>query len=282
MSRRQTLVPKVVALSPTSLEAWSRCERQYLLRHILGMPPSDAGLSSDEGLRLHAVLRFIHEHNSCQDPDIVSTVLSDHACDTEAMRTMVGRHRDRCPSAPKVGASPDQAPSVGHHEVERARYHHHPVPMFLAAARLDAVWIHDGIFDIRDYKSGARSPLELRHDPRAWIQAWVMAPRAASQNARLRIRYEYLAPEVHEDPEPWEPDDDDLAEVEERLRATVLAIHDSDFPGVSEPSVCGRCPFRSVCSESAAPGAPTWPSLAVDLDDLDDTNADHDSSNFIA
>ena len=277
MSRGQILVPKVVALSPTSLEAWNRCERQYLLRHILGVPASDVGLSNDEGLRLHAVLRFIHEHRSCQDPEFVATVLSDHACDTDAMRSMIGRHRDRCPSAPLIDGSQPTTTSVGHHEVERARYHHHPVPMFLAAARLDAVWIHDGVFDVRDYKSGALSPYELRHDPRAWIQAWVMAPRAASLGARLRIRYEYLAPEVLEDPEPWEPDDDDLSEIEERLRATVLAIHDADFAGVNDPNVCSRCPYRSVCRDTAASGMATWPALSLESEEIDGLD-DHDSS----
>ena len=38
---------------------------------------------------------------------------------------------------------------------------------------------------------------------------------------RLRLRYEHLQPEVADDPEPFEPDADDLAAIEEELRAAV-------------------------------------------------------------
>lgn len=236
------------------METWSVCERRYLLRHVLGIPASDAGPPSDEGLRLHAVLRFVHVHGSCQDDAFVHETLVTHGCDTPTMRARIERHRARCP----------RDPEMGRHEIERARYHHRPVPMFLATARIDAIWVHDGIFDVRDYKSGGLAPMALRDDVRAHVQAWVLAPRAAAMGARLRIRYEYLAPEIDDDPEPWEPDDDDLAAVEERLRSTVGAIHESEFAGVDDPAVCGRCPWRSVCAQSAAPGVAQWASLAFD------------------
>jgi len=248
------LVPTLVRISPTALETWSVCERRYLLRHVLGIPASDAGPSSDEGLRLHAVLRFVHVHGTCHDDAFVRETLRDHGCDTPTMQARLARHRDRCP----------REFELGRHEFERARYHHRPVPKFLATARIDAVWVHDGVFDVRDYKSGGLAPMALRDDVRAQVQAWVLAPRAEAMQTRLRVRYEYLAPEIDEDPDPWEPDADDLAAVEERLRATVAAIHESEFPGVDDAAVCGRCPWRSVCSQSAAPGVPTWPALAFD------------------
>ncbi len=275
--RAQKFVPDIVALSPTSIETWTKCERRYLLRHVLGIPPSDTGISNDEGLRLHAVLRYLHERRNCQDNDVVREVLTDHDCDTDAMRTMIARHRDRCPTAHAghrfgngIGSETGNGAEVdlvGRHEIERARYHHRPVPMFIASARLDAVWVHDGLFEVRDYKSGGLAPMELQDDPRAWVQAWVFAPRALHEGARLQLRYEYLAPEVRDDPEPWEPDDDDLIMVEERLRQTVVSIHDSSFAGVSDVAVCTRCQYRSICSQSAAPGVPTWPSLAVEAFD---------------
>ncbi len=261
MNKPRKLIADLVAITPTSIETWHRCERRYLLRHVLGLPGSDTGLSNDEGLRLHAVLRFVHEQLGCQSDEYVATVLSDHDCDTDTMRSMMRRHKERCPSAI---VDPVAEAVRGHHEVERARYHHKPVPMFLASARLDAVWVHDGILDIRDYKSGAKSALELHNDPRAWVQVWVLAPRAVAAEARLRLRYEYLAAEVTDDPDPWEPDADDLEFVEHQLRETVIAIRDSEFIGVSDVETCGRCPYRSVCRDSAAVGVPSWPSLAVE------------------
>ena len=254
MSTPPRLVPPLLRISPTAMETWTTCARKFLLRHLIGITPSDAGPSSDEGLRLHAVLRFVHDHGSCHDAAFVDETLVAHGCATDAMRVRMARHRDRCPSTA----------DASRHEVERARYHHRPVPMFLATARIDAIWVHDGIFDVRDYKSGGLSPMELRDDIRAQVQAWVLAPRAAAMGARLQLRYEYLAPEIVEDPEVWEPDADDLDAVEERLRSEVEAIHGSDFTGVTEATVCARCQYRSVCSQSAAPGAPTWPVLGIE------------------
>jgi hypothetical protein len=248
------LLANLVRISPTALETWSICERRFLLRHVLGVPASDAGPPSDEGLRLHAVLRFVHVHGRCDDDAFVHETLVAHGCDTPTMRGHLERHRQRCP----------RDATRGRHEIERARYHHSPGPMFLATARIDAIWLHDGVFDVRDYKSGGLAPMALRDDVRAQVQAWVLAPRAAATGARLQVRYEYLAPEIDEDPDVWEPDDDDLAAVEERLRATVAAMHDSQFPGVDDAAVCSRCPWRSVCAQSAAPGEPTWPVLAFD------------------
>ena len=47
------------------------------------------------------------------------------------------------------------------------------------------------------------------------------APTPTARGLRLRVRYEHLAAEVLDDPEPWEPSDDDLAAVEAELVATV-------------------------------------------------------------
>jgi hypothetical protein len=78
------------------------------------------------------------------------------------------------------------------------------------------------------------------------------------------LRYEYLQPDIDEDPEPWEPDADDLVFVEEELRSAVEHMKEQvDWTGVAEADVCVRCPYRSICRDSAAPGEPSWPVLAV-------------------
>jgi hypothetical protein len=97
------------------------------------------------------------------------------------------------------------------------------------------------------------------------VQAWVLAPVAAERDLRLHVRYEHLAAEVDEDPEPWEPDADELAAVEERLRARVEAVHETDvageWRGVNDERVCAYCRYRSICPDSAAPGEPLWPAV---------------------
>jgi hypothetical protein len=106
-------------------------------------------------------------------------------------------------------------------------------------------------------------------DPRARLQAWLAQPRARREGLRLRIRYEHLAPEIADDPEAFEPDDEDLEAIGEELRGVAAAIHEAAaagaFPGVAEADVCGTCRYRSICPESAAPGVPTWPT-PPDLD----------------
>jgi hypothetical protein len=140
--------------------------------------------------------------------------------------------------------------------------------MYMATARIDAVWVHDGLLDARDYKTGARHHDRVADDPRARLQAYVLAPRAERRDLRLRLRYEHLTPEVDDDPEPFEPDADDLVAIEEELRCAVEAMWTDDpWRGVGEVEVCATCRWRSICPDSAAPSEPGWPVLALATED---------------
>jgi PD-(D/E)XK nuclease superfamily protein len=132
--------------------------------------------------------------------------------------------------------------------------------MFMATGRIDAIWRHRDLLDARDYKTGRPFTERVADDPRARLQVWLLAPLARREQLRLRLRYEFLAAEVDDDPEPFEPDDDDLEAIEAELRGIVSAIRAEDqFAGVADATVCGRCRFRSVCRDSAARGVPVWP-----------------------
>ena len=150
----------------------------------------------------------------------------------------------------------------------------------MATARFDAVWVHDGVLDVRDYKTGRRWYDRITEDPRAKVQAWVAARLASERGLRLRLRYEHLAAEIVEDPDPWEPEADDLVALEEELRQAVEAIQaesgwqgvndeaiwrEQDFSGVGDAAICGTCRYRSICPESAAPAQPIWPTLEDNL-----------------
>jgi hypothetical protein len=214
----------------------------------LSLPASDEDDRAAHGLLLHRLLNLVHRTGSCHDDRHVEQVLVAHDAD-ERTADEVRHHVARCP----IGAE-----TVGH-EVEWARAHPGP-PVFLATARLDAVWVHDGVLDVRDYKSGRVGELPLEDDRRARLQAWVAAPEAAARGLRLRLRYEHLATEVLEDPEPWEPTAEDLARVEDELVTDVHAmLAERAFAGVADADVCSRCRYRSICDDSAAPGVPAWP-----------------------
>ena len=65
-------------------------------------------------------------------------------------------------------------------------------------------------------------------------------------------------------PEPFEPDADDFAAIEEELRVVAEAIcRERDWPGVADAEVCGSCRYRSICPDSAVDAEPMWPAGAV-------------------
>lgn len=254
--------PAIARLSPTAYADLCECPRRYLLSTILRVPASDTGPGSpDQGLLVHALLEAVHTGGSCHDTAHVDAVLTRAGADTPQMRGFVNRHAVRCPDHAERAA----------HEVDRARFHRAPAPMFLASARIDAVWVHDGILDARDYKTGAVRSDRLDDDPRARVQAWVLARDARRTGLRLRLRYEHLQPEITDDPEPYEPDDDDLDAITEELRGAVTRMWQDDaWTGAAAADVCGRCRYRSVCRDSATPGEPSWPALAAPGDGTDD------------
>ncbi|HUV10644.1 MAG TPA: PD-(D/E)XK nuclease family protein [Acidimicrobiia bacterium] len=255
-ARARDLRPGILRVTPSSLDAWRRCPRAWRNQYLLSVPASDDSGSPDHGLLVHDVLRFLHDHGTCHDPVHVDEVLEAHG-GSSRLREELHRHIARCPSP---------ADALGH-EIDLARF----APAspasysFLATARLDAVWIHDGILDARDYKTGAVWGSRVADDPRAWLQVFVLEPVARARGLRLRLRYEHLSAEVDDDPEPWDPEDEELVELEARVRAQIAEIRDArGFPGVAEPRVCGWCRYHSICPESAAPGEPQWPSVGLE------------------
>jgi RecB family exonuclease len=250
---RGDLRPGILRVTPTSFESWRRCHRAWWLQYVLGVPASDETGSPDHGQLLHDVLRFVHARGTCHDPDHVDEVLEGHG-GSPRLRDEIERHAARCPSP---------AEAVGH-EVEFARFApaRPALHSFLVTARLDAVWVHDGMLDARDYKTGAVWTSRVADDPRAWLQTWVLAPLAERRGLRLRLRYEHLAAEIDEEPEPWEPDVDELVALEERLRGAIREMRDErELLGGADPETCSRCRYRSICRDSAAPGEPTWPEV---------------------
>jgi len=147
-----------------------------------------------------------------------------------------GRRAHRRRGATPRATLPDRAEAVGH-EIDWARAYPTP-PLFVATARLDAVWAHDGILDVRDYKTGRVAPYPLHEDRGARLQAWVAASHATARGLRLRLRYEHLATEVLDDPDPWEPTDDELTAIEAELADAVTAMRaERDFHGVGDDIV---------------------------------------------
>ena len=251
---KKRLLHDIVSITPSNYDDFSQCERRFLNRHLLGLPASDPGAANETGLLVHDMLRVIHDRGSCADTSHVVDVLTGHGADNDHVRQLVERHARRCPSADTTSAA---------HEHTLARFHRLPPPMFMATARIDAVWVHDGLLDARDYKTGRVRDERLADDPAAKVQAFVLDAAARRRGLRLRLRYEYLSADVVDDPDAWEPDQDDLVAIEEELRAAVERMRTNDeWKGVAD-ELCGRCAYRSICRDSAAPGEPSWPVLVT-------------------
>jgi len=258
VARAKRLLSDIVSLTPSNYEDFTRCARLFFNNALLGLPASDPAPSTDQGLLVHDMLRKIHVDGDCYDTEHVTDVLGAHGIDTPSVREMVARHADRCPSR-----STDRAA----HEVDVARFHRLPPPMFMATARIDAVWIHDGIVDARDYKTGGKWIDTVSEIKAAHVQAFVLAARAQSLGYHLRLRYEYLQPEVDDDPDTWELDDETLAAIEEELRVAVERMwKEEEWRGIADVEICRTCRYRSICRDSAAPGEPAWPVLSTEAE----------------
>ncbi len=251
------LRPEILSLTPTAVETWGRCRREFMSSYLLGLPRSDEGPSPDQGLLVHDMLRHLHRRGSCRDAAHVEDVLVAHGLSTSTtIRGYVERHVRRCPTEVE-----DER-----HELERARFHRRPAPMFMATGRIDAVWVHDGLLDARDYKTGRMEADRVGDDSRARLQAWLLEPAAARRGLRLRVSYECLAAEVPDDPQPFEPDRDELEAIEDELRGVAEAIwREQDFTGVADPDLCRACRYRSICPDSAATSQPLWPTIEDNL-----------------
>lgn len=251
--RKGDLLPGILHVTPTGLDTWRRCPREWRDHQLLGVPASDTDPGGVHGQQLHDALHMIHVEGSCHDLEHVGDVLERRGVDhDDRLRGEIERHTARCPSP---------ATALGH-ETTRARFSSHPTTPFMATARIDALWVHDGLLDARDFKTGRVWSERVADDRQARLQAWILAPLADARGLRLRISFEHLAADVADDPDPFEPDADDLLAIEEAVRTEVATIRStSEFVGVADPDVCRRCRYRSICPESATPGVAVWPTV---------------------
>jgi RecB family exonuclease len=251
-ARRAPSLDAILSITPSAIEAFTTCPRRYALQYLEGLPPSDGGPSNTHGLVAHDLLHRIHLRGSCHDATVVDEVLRELDQDTDVNRSLIERHARRCPADAEFAF----------HEQTFVRFLR-VQPMFLASARYDAIWVRGNVVDVREYKTGAQWYHQIDEDPRAMLQAWILAARVARRGRVLRLRYEYLSPEIDEDPDVWEPSDDDLTAIGARIHDIVRSMHASDWIGVAEEPTCRWCRYRSVCRDSVARAEPIWAALGV-------------------
>lgn len=251
-------VGAVVPLSVTALERWDRCRRHYLLRDLLAVPvPPPPEVDEDEerragdpsfGLAVHRLLEAVHREGACGDVARTQSLAQDvEPSVAPQLATLAARHAGRCP-----GTAADWCA----HEHGVARFNRRPDPLFMLTGRIDALWAHGGVLAAHDYKTGVPRVQRLGDLLAARVQAWLLAPLAAERGLRIRVVYEHLDASVHDWPDPYEPEDEDLAAIGDELRAIASAIRDETaFAGSGDPVDCRWCPYRSVCRDAPAGSA---------------------------
>jgi hypothetical protein len=245
-------VGAVLPLSVTALERWDRCRRQYLLRDLLAVPspprrapaPTDvdrgtAGADPSFGLAVHHLLEAVHREEVCGDANRTHDLAREiEPAAAAQLATLAARHAGRCP-----GTAADWSA----HEYGTARFNRRPDPLFMLTGRIDALWAHGGVLAAHDYKTGAPRVQRLGDLLAARVQAWLLAPLAAERGLRVRIVFEHLDTSVHDQPDPYEPEDEDLAAIGDELRAIASAVRDETrFTGSGDPADCRWCAYRPV------------------------------------
>lgn len=90
----------------------------------------------------------------------------------------------------------------------------------------------------------------LRMTPRPGVQAWLLARLAAERGLRFELGYGCLGEDGGDDPEPFEPEEEDLKDIERWIGEIGAAIAASDFQGVADPLVCRRCSLSRACPDA--------------------------------
>ena len=243
------LLPEIPTISPSALDDWERCPRLYLDRHLLRLPPSDTGSSSEVGNLVHDLLRLLHGQGDCHDAELRRATLENHGQSGDgAIGAMLARHADRCP-----------APARAHgHEVEVVRVSR-TGPVWIGTGRLDAVWEHDGILDVRDYKTGARATATSARTPGRGCRRG--SPHRSHRDSRSGCATSTSATTAI--PSSSSPTPRTSRQIEQDVTAVIDAIRHAagrdEFPGVADVETCRTCSFRSICPDSAVAGTPTWP-----------------------
>lgn len=238
---RTDYVGPIVKLNPTSLQRWLACPRAYRAAHLLDLPTGSPSPRSTQGLAVHARLAKLHEHGPCSlDPAARIEAATVNGVLNETLLGFLNRHARRCPA---------NATSVGH-ELDLAQLHTWGGVPAMVTARIDAVWLNGGVLDGRDYKTGSPRYERVADDPAARLQVWLLAQLADKMGVGVRLRYEHLVEGLEEDPEPFEPDAEDIAQIQSDIGEVAAAIAVSEFPGVSDVYVCRRCAFQRACPDA--------------------------------
>ena len=238
------LLSDIVSLTPEQLRGLHALPAPLLLQRVARPARERSGAVDRSGpASMHDMLRKIHA-----DGEVPRRR-------TRRRRARRARNRHRRPSARWSRATPDRCPSRATRR-RRARGRRRPLPPS-PAADVHGDRAHRRGVDPRRHRSthattrraGGSSTRSPRSPPPT-CRRTSLAAQAAARGLRLRLRYEYLQPEVDEDPSRGSSTTKTLAAVEEELRAAVERMWERG--GMARRRRHRRCAARAGTGRSVA------------------------------
>ena len=177
--------------------------------YLFGIPASDTDPGTVHGQQMHDVLRFVHEQGSCRDAAHVDDVLVAHGFDdNDRMRGRTGAAHRRCPSPATRSATRSHARASRTTRPRRSWRRR-------GSTRCGCTTACSTRATTRPGRCGATaSPTTRRRGCRRGCSR--RSPRRAV--SACGSRSSTSTPRCVDDPEPFEPDADDLLAIEAELR----------------------------------------------------------------
>ena len=260
-----------------AVAAGHRADQRELVRDVAALPARvlQPVRARPAGERFGVVtgLRQPRARDARADPS------GDGSCRDPTTSKRCSRSTASTPTAGSPASSPGtrsgarRRRSMRGHELELARFHRLPPPMFMATGRLDAVWQHDGLLEVRDYKTGSVVTERIVDDPRAGSRPGLAEPiaerprpaaadplRAPRRRGRRRpgaVRARRRRPRRHRRGAAASP-----------RRRSRPRPPSTPFPGSPTPRSAVTAATGRSAPRARRPGFPTWPTPPdPDLDD---------------
>jgi putative RecB family exonuclease len=228
-------------LSPTALDRYRTCPKQFWFLHVAGQRPEDrpSPVLSQANALHHALERFYGLPDDDRQPKNLERALRSVWPHHRTTRTFVSRDEESAYGTAAIEMLRDYAgrSDLAIRPLAREQWLSYELPNRIELyGKLDRVDDAAGMVDVIDYKTGRRvlDDDELKHDLAAQVYA-LAAARAYDRPVRA-VRFIYLATGTQTS---WYPEADDLRDVEDRLvsltneiRATTQWSIDTPRPSV--------------------------------------------------
>ena len=257
--RKRDLLPGILHVTPTGLDTWRRCPREWRDHQLFGIPASDTDPGGVHGQQLHDALHMIHVEGSCHDVEHVGDVLVRRGLDhDDRLWGEIERHTTRCPE-PDGGGRPRDHPGPVLVAPHRAVHGDRAARRAVGArrpARRARLQERAGVERPRRRRQ-AGAPAGL--DPRSRLPTRAVCG-CGSRSSTSRPRWSTTPSRSSPTPTTCSP-----SKRTSGARSPRSAPRPSSS-GVADPDVCRRCRYRSICPDSATPGVPVWPTVDTEDD----------------